>query len=130
MRVLNPDRKNQRRGSALFICTLAATVLSMATITIVHCNQRSISRVNAIRASTQGRLAADGLVQRSIAMLRVDPKLSGEFRDKSSKHPEQRIQLTPLTSTTTMIQVFLYENSKIPAASRVVDPASLAKGDT
>ncbi|TWU55801.1 hypothetical protein Poly59_21030 [Rubripirellula reticaptiva] len=110
------------------ICTLAATVLSMATIAIIRSNQRSVARVDANRTAIQGRLFADGLLQRSLAMLRVDPKLSGEIRDKYSKHPEQRIELRPLTSTTTMIQVFLYEGSKIPAVSRIVDIESLANG--
>ncbi|WP_146533928.1 hypothetical protein [Rubripirellula reticaptiva] len=121
-------RKRNRRGSALLICTLAATVLSMATIAIIRSNQRSVARVDANRTAIQGRLFADGLLQRSLAMLRVDPKLSGEIRDKYSKHPEQRIELRPLTSTTTMIQVFLYEGSKIPAVSRIVDIESLANG--
>ncbi|MGB7325593.1 MAG: hypothetical protein WBD31_12035 [Rubripirellula sp.] len=121
-------RKHNRRGSALLICTLAATVLSMATIAIVRSNQRSVARVDATRTAIQSRLAADGLLQRSLAMLREDPKLSGEIRDKYSKHPERRIELRPLTSTTTMIQVFLYEGSKIPAVTRIVDVESLAKG--
>ena len=78
---LFPMRRNQRRGSALLICTLAATVLSMAAIAILRSTQRNIARVDALAASASGRCVSEGLLQRSIALLRQNPNTQGVITD-------------------------------------------------
>ncbi|TWU54653.1 hypothetical protein Poly51_33720 [Rubripirellula tenax] len=101
----------------------------MATIAIVRSNQLAVQRVDATRSAVQGRVFADGLMQRSLAMLRLDPTLSGEIREKGSSSAHW-IELRPMSKTTTMVQVFLYEGSKTPAITRVIDVEALAKGSS
>lgn len=115
-----------RRGSALLICTLAATVLSMASIAILRSNRREVARVEARRAASQARVVAQGLVQRSIAMLRDDAKLSGVIADKDSPLPDAYVELRPISADATLIQVYLYAGSRIPAVEKIVDPAKLS----
>ncbi len=117
--------KRCRRGSALLLCTLAIAVISLASIAIVRSNQRGIANVDGIRVSRQARYDADGIVQRSIAALRVDPTISGSLPLSASTPKDATVVLTPLSASETQIQVYLYDQSKVPARDLVVDPASL-----
>lgn len=116
---------NQRTGSALLVATLAAAVLSMAGIAIIRSSQRSIARVDALRTTTQGRCVAEGLVQRAIATLRIDPNRTGAITDPSSLLPNANCQLRQLSPTATQIEVFLYAGSSTPVKDIVVDPTTL-----
>ena len=122
MRSAHDHRK--RRGSALLLCTLAAAVLATAAIAILRSGQRSIARIESIRACDSGRQVADGLVQRAIATLRVDGNASGLLVDPNSPLPDATCRLTPLAANATQIQVFLYAGATTPAVDMVVDPSS------
>ena len=119
---------NRRRGSALLVCTLAATVLSMAAIAIIRSSQRNIALVDSLRISSQGRCVAEGLFQRSIALLRLDPKTTGTVLDPAVGMPGARCDLRKLSPTTTQIQVFLYAGSITPAKDVVVRVDLLTNG--
>ena len=120
MPLANRKPKHGRRGSALLVCTLAATVLSMAAIAIIRSSKRNIARVDAVRTTAQGRCVADGLFQRSIAMLRIDPNTTGSFSDAGNGMPDARVDLRQLSANQTQIQVFLYAASTVPAKDVVV----------
>ena len=120
MQQTNRNSNRQRRGSALLVCTLAAAVLSMAAIAIIRSSQRSIARVDALRTSGQGRCVADGLLQRSIAILRANPNTTGTISDPSNGTPDARSQLRQLSPTETQVQVFLYATSTTPAKDVVI----------
>ncbi len=66
-------RSKSRRGSALLLCTLAATLLSMSALVIIRSNRISIAQTHSQHAAVWGRHTAESLVQRSIAQLREDP---------------------------------------------------------
>jgi type II secretory pathway component PulK len=72
MHLLIKTRRPHRRrsGYMLLVCTLAVTVLSMASIAIIRSSQHQIRLVDAQRSTVQGRATADGLYQRAIAVLR------------------------------------------------------------
>ncbi len=114
-----------RRGSALLVCTLAAVVISLAAVTMLRSSRRSIARIDAIQASDGGRHVADGLLQRSIALLRENPATAGTIVDPDGPNPDAFCQLTTLTATATQIQVFLYAGAAVPAIDMVVDPTAL-----
>lgn len=121
---LNPHRRRTKRhGSALLICTIATAFVSLASIAILRSNQRGISRVDAIRVSRQGRHAADGLVQRSIAALRVNPNRAGTIVDPAVA--DARAELQRQSPNATRIQVFLFAAATVAARDLVVDPTAL-----
>lgn len=122
---MHSHQAKQRHGSALLVCTLAAAVLSMASIAILRSSQRSIARVDALQNSSQGRCVTEGLFQRSVAILRTSPNTSGTIVDPSSSMPNARCELRQLSPTATQIQIFLYASSTIPAKDVVVDPTAL-----
>lgn len=118
-------RHRRRRGSALLVCTLAATVLSMAAIAIIRSSQRNIARVDALRTTGQGRCVVEGLFQRSIAILRTDPNTTGTIADPNNGMANARCDLRQLSPTATQIQIFLYAGATTPAKSVVIDPTTL-----
>lgn len=118
-------RTRQRRGSALLVCTLAAAILSMAAIAILRSSQRNIARVDALETSSRGRFVSEGLYQRSIALLRLNPNTTGTIVDPGNGMPEARCELRQLSPSATQIQVFLYAASTVPAKDVVVDPTTL-----
>ena len=97
----------------------------MAAIAILRSSQRHIAQVDAQRKSLQGRFVAEGLYQRSIAMLRLDPNTTGTIIDSGSGVPAARCELRRLSPTATQIQVFLYAASATPAKDIIVDPTAL-----
>ena len=115
----------QRKGSALLLCTLAATVLSMAAIAILRSGRQSIARVDSLRVSDSGRHVAEGFLQRSIALLQQNPNASGTVVDPANPLPGSRCELTPINANATQIRVFLYPGSSIPAVDAIVDPNAL-----
>ena len=118
-------REKSRRGSALLVCTLAAAVLSLAAIAILRSSRHHITRTDASRTSIQGHHVTDGLVQRSIAILRADPNAAGTFVDPNVPIANAYSELTQLSPTATRIQVYLYAGSTTPAFDQVVDPSTL-----
>jgi hypothetical protein len=120
----------RRRGSALLICTLAIAVISLASVAIVRSNQRGIANIDGIRASRQARHNADGLIQRSIATIRVAPTTVGTLPLPTMFPPDARVELTRLSPSATQIHVFLYDPSTIPARALVVDPSALSGSAT
>jgi hypothetical protein len=119
-----------RRGSALLLCTLAIAVISLASIAIVRSNQRGIANIDGIRASRQARYNADGMVQRSIATIRIAPTTVGSLPLPTMFPPDARVELTPLSPNATRIRVYLYDPSTIPARDLVVDPSALSGSAT
>jgi hypothetical protein len=117
-------RLPNRRGSALLLCTLAAAVLSVSAIAIIRSTQRGIVRVESQQAARQGRATTEGLLQRSIAILRTNPLTTGTIPDPAGPAGAYA-DLRAMSPTATQIQIFLYANSTIPAKSIVVDPTSL-----
>lgn len=121
----NKRSASNRRGSALLVCTLAAAVLSMAAIAIIRSSQRSMGRVDSLRASCQGRCVAEGLYQRAVAILRVNPNTTGTIVDPGAPLLGARCELRQLSANATRIQVFLYAGSATPAKDTVVDPTTI-----
>lgn len=119
-------KRRNRRGSALLLCTLAIAVISLASIAILRSNLRGIARVDALRNSRQSRQLADGWVQRSAAMLRLNPSFAGSLPLPGSAPAGTRVELTPLSPTATRIQIFLYDQATVPARDLVVNPIVLA----
>ncbi|MDA8746353.1 hypothetical protein N9N28_17155 [Rubripirellula amarantea] len=118
-------RRHQRRGSALLLCTLATVVLSLSAIAILKSHSREIGHTEAMESSVRGRLVAGGLLQRTIAQLRVDPLYSGTVTDRAAGSPDAFAQVTRVSASATRIDVFLYAGSRIPATSKIVDPTTL-----
>jgi len=118
--------KRNRRGSALLVCTLAITVISIASVAILRSTQRGITRVDAQRSTVQARLVADGLVQRAIAAIRLNPAARGTLPLPKLPLAEPRVELTPLSATATRIEVYLYNNAGVAARDVVVDPVALS----
>ena len=118
-------RHHQRNASALLLCTLAAAVLSMAAIAILRSGQRGIARVEARRTSSAGQHVAAGLLQRSVAILRVNPATTGNIVDPGNGMPGAYSELQSLSPSATRIRVFLYAASTTPAIETVVDPTTL-----
>lgn len=118
-------RYRSRRGSALLICTLAAAVLSMATVAILRSQQHAVRRVDAARASLSAKMTADGLMQRAVAMLRANPTLATTFNDQRFRNSPAFVVVQPLSIDTSRVSVFLYAGSTVPAASRVINVTSL-----
>jgi len=61
------------KGSAIVLAILAIAVVSTAGITIVRSHRRMNFRQSAIKARTQGRLIAHGLLHRELAFRRQSP---------------------------------------------------------
>jgi hypothetical protein len=120
-----PLKHRYRRGSALLLCTLAIAVVSLASIAVLRSNLRGIARVDALRNGRQARQLADGWVQRSTAMLRLNPTFAGSLPLPGTAPAGTRVQLTPLSPNATRIQVFLYSRATTPARDLVVDPTAL-----
>jgi hypothetical protein len=118
-------KSRNRRGSALLLCTLAIAVISLASVAVLRSNLRGIARIDALRNARQSRQLADGWVQRSTAMLRLNPNFSGALPLPGSAPAGTRVELTMLSPNATRIQVFLYSGSTSPAREVVVDPATL-----
>jgi type II secretory pathway component PulK len=118
-------RSRSRRGAALLVCTLAAAVLSMAAIAILRSSKRAIERVDAVQVSSASRAVSEGLLQRSIAILRVNPNATGSVTDPNNGMSSARAELRQLSPTATQVQVFLYPGSTVPAEDIVVDPTAL-----
>ena len=121
----HPNKRHSRRGSALLLCTLATVVLSLSAIAILRSHTSEIGQTEAMESSVRGRFVAGGLLQRSVAQLRVDRKFSGTIIDRSSGSPDAFAQITPLTPAATRIEIYLYAGSRVPAVNKVVDPARL-----
>lgn len=113
------------RGAALLVCTLAAAVLSMAAIAILRSSKRGIERIDAVQVSSTSRAVSEGLLQRSIAILRVNPNTIGTITDANNGMQSARSELRQISPTATQIQVFLYPGSTVPAQDVVVDPTTL-----
>ncbi len=123
----NLNQRRHRRGSALLVCTLAAAVLSMATLAILRSQQYSVRRVDAVRSSVSARMTSEGLTQRAIAMLRTDPKLTTKFKDERSKDSPAIVVVEPISADESRIDVYLYEGAQVPATSRIVNVTELLK---
>lgn len=100
-------------------------VLSLSAIAILKSHTSEISQTEAMESSVRGRLVAGGLLQRSVAQLRVDRTFSGTIMDRSSGSPDAFAQVTSLAPTSTQIEIYLYAGSRVPAVTKVVDPARL-----
>lgn len=121
----NRVARRKRSASALLLCTLAAAVLSMAAIAILRSGQRGVARVEARRSSSTAQHTAAGLLQRSIAVLRINPATTGNIVDPGNGLPGAYSELQRLSPTATRIRVFLYVAATTPAIETVVDPTSL-----
>ncbi len=119
------NQKRCRRGSALLLCTLAAVVISIASIAILRSNQRGIATLSGTRVSRQARATSAGLVQRAYAALRLDTNLAGSLPLPKSYRSGERLELTKLSPSATQIEVYLYGSAKIPAKVVIVDPGKL-----
>jgi hypothetical protein len=115
-----------RRGSALLLCTLAATVISLAAIAIVRSNQHQLATVQGMRAARQARCTADGMLQRAYATIRLDQNFTGLIPLAKSNFPEARVEVRALSATATQVDIYLYKQAKQPARTVVVDPVKLA----
>lgn len=122
---MNTKRNRNRRGSALLICTLAAAVLSMATIAILRSQQHAVRRVDAARASLSAKMTADGLMQRAVALLRTDPSLATTFNDRRFRNSPAFVVVQPLSVDESRVSVYLYAGSTVPAVSRVINVGGL-----
>ncbi|MEM1070586.1 MAG: hypothetical protein AAGI63_16910 [Planctomycetota bacterium] len=109
----------------LLVCTLAVTVLSMASIAMIRSGQHQIRLVEAQRVGTQSRMTAEGLYQRALATLRHNPNAQGSVFDPAIPTAGVRAELIRISDDATQIQIFLYDGSTIPAINRVIDPAAL-----
>jgi hypothetical protein len=100
----------------------------MASIAILRSSQHQLRLADAQRSSTQGKAIADGLYHRAIATLRDNPKAQGTILDPEIKTPGPRAELRRISKDATLIQVFLYQKSTVPAISTTIDPEVLSGG--
>jgi hypothetical protein len=107
------------------LCALASVILSLAATAILRSQRHAIARVDSQRTAIAGQHVAEGLLQRSIAMLRIDPLAQGTVVDPANLWPNASCQLQRLSPTATRIQIFLYSGSTTPAIDTVVDPTAL-----
>lgn len=117
-----------RQGSALLVCTLAVAVVGLSSIAILRSSQRHHASVDGIRASRQARYDADGMLQRAVAALRVDPNTSGSLPLGGTVAPSARCELVRLSADAVRINCLMYDNASIPARELVVDPNALGGG--
>ena len=118
-------KRCRRQGSALLVCTLAAVVLSMASIAILRSTHRSIARIDALQSSVRGRCISQGLYQRSIAILRQDANFEGQVVDPVVGSDSGYSRITRLAPDATRIEVFLYAGATAAAVDTVLDPQTL-----
>ncbi|TWT83536.1 hypothetical protein CA13_50010 [Planctomycetes bacterium CA13] len=116
-------RAKCRSGSALLLCTLVAAVLSMSAITILRSSEVAIARVDAERCAVQGRHAAEGLLQRAVAQLELNPNLSGIIVDPDSPFQSAYCVVQPIDKTHISVSAYLYKGSTMPAVSQTIELA-------
>ena len=109
----------------LLVCTLAVTVLSVASLAIIRSSQQRVRLAEAQRFSTRGQTAADGLYQRALATLRSDPNANETIQDPGNGISGARATLERLSNNATRIEVFLYPSSTIPVIRTVIDPSAI-----
>lgn len=112
----------------LLVCTLAVTVLSVASLAIIRSSQQRVRLAEAQRFSTRGQTVADGLYQRALATLRSDPNANETIQDPGNGISGARAKLERLSNNATRIELFLYPNSSIPVISTVIDPGAITEG--
>lgn len=119
------NRRAARCGAAVLLCTLAAAVLSLSAIAILRSSSHQRDQLASRREVAEARQAADALLARAVALIRVDPTISGPITDSGSTHPDARATITPDGSGNRSVHVFLYPGASEPIAHTVVpDPAA------
>jgi Tfp pilus assembly protein PilV len=112
----------------LLLCTIATVMISMAGLSILHSHARNLARTQSIETSVQARLAAEGLMQRAIARLRMNPTAKLVIMDQGSALPSAYGEVVPVSETQSEVRIYLYQDSEVPAVVKTIDTAKLAKG--
>lgn len=107
----------------LLLCTIATVMLSMAGLSILHSHTRNLARTRSVEASTQSRLAAEGLMQRAVARIALDPAVRLTMTDPNSTLPNAFADIVPISADQSQVRIYLYQDSKIPALTRVINTA-------
>ncbi len=106
-----------RRGSAMLLCFLAIAVVSVASIAMARSHRRLNVRRSVMQSTTQGRLVADGLVNREIAYQRLVAGVGVAPADRSLRKlpgfEQAAINLTAIdpTAQTIGVDVMLYSGA-------------------
>ncbi|WDQ19222.1 hypothetical protein [Rhodopirellula sp. P2] len=117
---LRPDLR--RSGSAVVLSFLAMAVLSLAAISIVRSHRRSNVRSASVRQQVEGRLVAEGLIHRNVALARANgalPVASLDAELASTSFPDAWMAppVIDVANQTVSLQVYMYPGATVPAAS-------------
>ena len=122
--IIRIRRNRSRQGSVLLLCTLAAVVLSLAGLAILQSHSRNLAMTRSVESSMAARMASDGLMQRAIAQLRVDPNATLRVIDKNSSLPDAYGKIVPISATQSEVSIFLYKDAKVPSMKRIINTSN------
>ncbi len=114
--------KLRRTGSAVVLSFLAMAVMSLAAISIVRSHRRANIRASNVRQQVEGRLVAEGLIHRNVALARTNgvlpvASLDAELSDSSFPNAWMANPVIDPVNQTVSLQVYMYPGATRPAAS-------------
>lgn len=114
--------RSRRAGSAVVLSFLAMAVMSLAAISIVRSHRRANIRASNVRQQVEGRLVAEGLIHRNVALARTNgvlpiASLDAELSDSSFPNAWMTTPVIDTVNQTVSLQVYMYPGATQPAAS-------------
>ncbi|MEO9596033.1 hypothetical protein [Rhodopirellula bahusiensis] len=111
-----------RVGSAVVLSFLAMAVMSLAAISIVRSHRRANVRAANVRHQVEGRLIAEGLIHRNVALAKTNgvlPVASLDAELSNSSFPDAWVAppVIDTTNETVSLQVYMYPGAIQPAAT-------------
>ncbi|KLU03945.1 putative signal peptide and transmembrane protein [Rhodopirellula islandica] len=106
-------------------------VLSLAAISIVRSHRRSNVRSANVRQQVEGRLVAEGLIHRNVALARANgalPVASLDTELGTTSFPDAWMAppVMDVANQTVSLQVYMYPGATVPAASLTTSVPSVA----
>lgn len=118
----NHSRDACRNGSAVVLSFLAMAVVSLAAVSIVRSHRRANVRSASVRDQVEGRLIAEGLVHRNVALARTNgslPLVSLDAELSTSAFPDTWMAppVVDVANQTVSLQVYMYPGATVPATT-------------
>lgn len=116
------SRNVNRNGSAVVLSFLAMAVISLAAVSIVRSHRRANVRSASVRDQVEGRLIAEGLVHRNVALARTNgslPLVSLDAELSTSAFPDAWMAppVVDVANQTVSLQVYMYPGATVPATT-------------
>ena len=98
-----------QNGYRLLVCTLAVTVLSVASLAIIGGSQQRVRSAETQRFRIRDQKAGDGFYQRALATLRFGPNANETIQDAGNGISGARVLLERHSNNATRIEFFVSE---------------------